>query len=317
MRGSLEEFLKKNDMPVPELKKILEKEREKLFQEREKRIHPHKDDKILTDWNGLMISSLACGSQVLGDETYLAAAQKTADFILNKLQKGGKLLKRYREGEAAIPAYLDDYAFFIAGLIDLYEAGFEVKYLKEAVRLTGDMLDLFWDTENFGFFFSGKYNEELISKTKEFYDGAIPSGNSIALLDLLKLGRLTMNGDWEKKDSLMLERFSGAIEKQPTAYAQMLCGLDFYLGPAKEIVLAGDLNSSETFEILKAINQRFLPNKVLAFHGDGQAGVELEKLIPFSEGFKMQGGKTTAYVCENYVCQRPVNDINKLVELLH
>src|SRR4030066_505858 len=218
----VEEFAKKNDIPVPKLKEILEKGREKLFSEREKRIQPHKDDKILTDWNVLMISSLAYGSQVLGDETYLMAAKKSADFVLNKLQKDGKLLKRYREGQGTIPAYLDDYAFFIAGLIDLYEASFEVKYLKEAVRLTGDMLDLFWDTENFGLFVSGKYNEELISKTKEFYDGAIPSGNSIALLDLLKLGRLTMNGDWEKKASLMLQRFSGAIEKQPTAYAQML-----------------------------------------------------------------------------------------------
>lgn len=316
MSVSLEEFAKKNDMPVPELKKILEKGREKLFSEREKRIHPHKDDKILTDWNGLMISSLACGSQVLGDETYLTAAKKAADFILNKLQKEGKLLKRYREGEAAIPAYLDDYAFFIAGLIDLYEASFEVKYLKEAVRLTGDMLDLFWDSENFGFFFSGKNNEELISKTKEFYDGAIPSGNSMAVLDLLKLGRLTMNPEWEKKASDMLQRLSGMIEKQPTAYAQMLCGLDFYLGPAQEIVLAGNLNSPETAEMLKTINQRFLPNKVLAFHFDDPAGEELEKLIPFSKGFKMQGGKTTAYVCENYVCQRPTSDMKKLVELL-
>ncbi|HKZ22163.1 MAG TPA: thioredoxin domain-containing protein, partial [candidate division Zixibacteria bacterium] len=290
--------------------------KEKLFSEREKRIHPHKDDKILTDWNGLMISSLAYGSQVLGDETYLTAAKRAADFILNKLQKDGKLLKRFRDGQAAIGGYLDDYAFFIAGLIDLYEASFEVKYLKEGIRLTNDMIELFWDKEGAGFFFSGKNNEELISKTKEIYDGAIPSGNSMAALDLLRLGRLTMNSDWEKQASAMLQAFSGPLQKQPTAYAQMLSALDFYLGPTKEIVLAGDLSSAETQAMLNAVNQRFLPRKVLAFHFDGQEGVELEKLIPFSEGFKMQGGRTTAYVCENYVCQRPTNEINKLVELL-
>jgi len=311
-----EEFANKNEISLSKLNEILEKGKEKLFSARKKRIHPHKDDKILTDWNGLMISSLAYGSQVLGDQTYLTTAKKAADFILAKLQKDGKLLKRYREGEAAIPAYLDDYAFFIAGLIDLYEASFEVKYLKEAVRLTQNKVDLFWDAENFGFFFSGKNNEELISKTKEFYDGAIPSGNSIAVMNLLKLGRLTMNMDWEKKAGDMLQKFSSAIEKQPSAYAQMLCGLDFHLGPAKEIVIAGNFSSPEASEILRTINQRFLPNKVMAFHSDGQAGEELEKLIPFAEGFKMQGGKTTAYVCENYVCKRPVNEIKKLVELL-
>ncbi len=312
----MEEFAKKNDVPVVKIKQILEKGKERLFLEREKRIHPHKDDKILTDWNGLMISSLAYGSQVLGDKAYLTAAQRAADFILNKLQKDGKLLKRYRDGEAKIPAYLDDYAFFIAGLIDLYESSFEVKYLKEAVRLMSDMLDMFWDKDNAGFFFSGKRNEELISKTKEIYDGAIPSGNSIAALDLLRLGRLTMNSDWEKKAYQMLQSFSGQIQKQPTAYAQMLCALDFYFGPAKEIVLAGDLNSPETIDMLKTIHQKFLPNKVLAFHSEGQSGLDLEKLIPFTEGFKMQAGKTTAYVCENYVCQRPVNETKQLLKLL-
>ncbi len=312
----MEEFAKKNDIPLSKLKEILQKGREKLFSEREKRIHPHKDDKILTDWNGLMISSLAYGSQVLGDKAYLTAAQEAAGFILNKLQRDGKLLKRYRGGEASIAAYLDDYAFLVAGLIDLYQAGFEVKYLKQAINLTNDMVDLFWDDDNTGFFFSGKNNEELISKTKEFYDGALPSGNSVAALDLLRLSRLTMNTDWEKKAHQMLQNFSGTIQKQPTAYAQMLCALDFHLGPTKEIVLAGDLNSSETLEMLKAINQRFLPNKVLAFHFDGKSGLDLEKLIPFTEGFKMQAGKTTAYVCENYVCQRPTSEMDKLVELL-
>ncbi|OGC75121.1 MAG: thioredoxin [candidate division Zixibacteria bacterium RBG_16_40_9] len=312
----MEEFAKKNEIQLSKLKQILETWREKLFSERGKRIHPHKDDKILTDWNGLMISSLALGYQVLGDKTYLTAAQEAADFILNKIQRDGNLLKRYRDGEASMPGYLDDYAFFVAGLIDLYQASFEVKYLKEAIRLTNDMVDLFWDNEKPGFFFSGKNNEELISKTKEFYDGAIPSGNSVAALDLLRLGRLTMNTDWEKKASQMLQNFSGTIQKQPAAYAQMLCALDFHLGSTKEIVLAGDLNSSETQQMLKVINERFLPRKVLAFHSDGKAGAELEKLILFTEGFKKQDGKTTAYICENYICQRPTSEMDKLVELL-
>lgn len=313
---TMEEFAKKNDIPLDKLQLILEEGKKKLFTQREKKVHPHKDDKILTDWNGLMISSLAYGSQVLGDKAYLTAAQRAADFILNKLQKDGKLLKRYRDAEAKIPGYLDDYAFFIAGLIDLYEACFETKYLNEAMRLTEDMIESFWDSSGAGFYFNGKENEELISNTKEFYDGAIPSGNSVAALDLLRLGRLTMNTDWEKKASQMLKNFLGKIQKQPTASSQMLCALDFYLGPTKEIVLAGDLNSPETVDMLKTIHQKFLPNKVLAFHFDGKSGQDLEKLIPFSEGFKMQAGKTTAYVCENYVCQRPVNEINKLLELL-
>ena len=191
-------------MKTSELRGKLEKMRQKLFDTRDKRVHPLKDDKILTDWNGLMIAAFAKGAQILGDESYANVARKAADFVMENLKdKDGKLLKRYRGGKAALPAHLEDYSFFSWGLLELYEATFDVKYLSESLHLTEMMTDLFWDKDNGAFFFTAYDGEEQIVRTKELYDGAIPSGNSVAALVLLRLGRITGESKYENMLSLI------------------------------------------------------------------------------------------------------------------
>ena len=211
--------------------------KEKLFTIRSKRPRPMLDDKVLADWNGLMIAALARGARVTGKPEYAAAASKAADFILGGMRTSeGRLLHRYREGEAAIPGYLDDYAFLIWGLIELYEATFEARWLSEALELTGSMIELFGDSddEKGGFFFTGSDAEKLIVRTKEIYDGAVPSGNSVAALCLLRLGRMTGRTDLESAADALLKEFSGPFSGSAAAYTQMLIALDFALGPGRE-----------------------------------------------------------------------------------
>jgi len=255
------------------------------------------DDKTLTDWNGLMISSLAYGSRVLGEPRYRDVAKKAADFILAKMKRpDGRLLHRYRDGEAAIPGFLEDYAFFINGLIDLYEATFDAKYLEEAKFLSKEMIRLFWDSEAGGFFLSGRDGERLISESKELYDGAIPSGNSMAALALLRTGRLAQDLELEKRSRAAMETFSAHLNQFPSGFPQMLIALDFAIGPAREIVVEGDLNSKDTQEMIQVINSKFLPNSVILFR-------------PSKE-------KTKVSVCKNYVCDLPVFDAGKLRDIL-
>ncbi len=288
----------------------------KLIMARGKRIRPHLDDKILTDWNGLMIASLAYGYTVLGEEKYLLAAERAADFILKHLQKKGRLLKHYRGQPSTVLGHLDDYAFFIHGLIELYQASFDPRWLKEALRLTEAMLELFWDQPGSGFFFSGNDGEELISKIKEIYDGALPSGNSVAIYDLLRLGRLSMRQDYIDKAESALKSFMGTVSQNPSAYTQMLIALDFLLGPTKEIVIAGQPDREDTKRMLRVVRADFIPRKVIILHADDQEGKELKKMVPFFNGLIAKDGQATAYVCENFVCQLPTKDLSKLEELL-
>jgi len=305
---------KLHNLSQQELKEFLKSAKAKLYQEREGRIHPHTDDKILTDWNALMIASLAYGYQVLGEEKYLQAAERSAGFILKNLEHNGRLLKHYRGGASKVPGYLDDYAFFIHGLIELYQASFDPDWLKEAVCLTEEMLKLFWDDQNSGFFFSGKDSERLISRTKEIYDGAIPSGNSVAIYDLLRLGKLTMKQEYIDRAEQALKSFAGTISSNPSAYSQMLIALDFYLGPTKEVVIAGD--SKQTHKMIERVNSHYLPRKVILFNPAGEAGKRIQSLVSFLQTMPAKDGDPTAYVCENFICQLPTKDLTKLDQLL-
>lgn len=310
----LQETAQKFGKTPDEIKSILKTAKTKLFQVRELRPRSHLDDKTLVDWNGLMISSLAFGSRVLDDSKYMEAAEKSAQFILNTLvrKEDGRLLHRYRDGEAGIVGTLEDYAFFIHGLIDLYEATFNERYLKEAKRLTGDMVKLFWDDKEGGFFFTADDAERLLYREKEIYDGAIPSGNSIAALDLLRMGRLTLNREWEKKAEQLFQAFGGSLS------AQSLIALDFAVGPSKEIVLAGEKIDARTGQMLNSLYERFIPNKVVIFRpASDEAAKDIISLVPFVDKQKPIGGQTTAYVCENYNCKFPTNDAKKFKELLH
>ena len=309
-------FAKLEGLKTEELQKLLGAAREKLFAEREKRIHPHKDDKILTSWNGLMIAALAKGSQALNEPKYAQAAMRAAEFILKTLRlKDGTLLRRYRLGDASIPGYLDDYAYFIWGLIDLYEATFEVKYLKLAQELSSDMINNFRDEKGGGFFLSGKKNEQLIAPTKEIYDGATPSGNSVALLNILRLGRMTGNTDLEKMAEHLIKTFSETINQYPLGYTQFLCALDFALGPTKEIVIAGEPGKADTQKILQEIGKRFLPGKILLLHPLKDAS-SIEEIAKFTKEQKSINGKATVYMCENYACKEPTHDLQKVIQLL-
>ena len=310
----LADFARKENLEPEALAIKLEEAREKLFQHREKRIHPLKDDKILTAWNGLMIAALARGCQAFGDRAYAHAAAGAAAFILAKLkQPDGRLLCRYRQGEAAYPAYLDDYAFMVWGLLELYEATFDVSWLEEALSLNRDMLDIFWDQENGGLFFTGKGNEELLTRSKEIYDGATPSGNSVAALNLLRLGRMTGNVELEQKAGDLIQLFSSEIAAYPMAYTQMLHAIDFMIGPTKEIVIAGDTEQEGAKEMIQSIQRTYLPNKVMMVNPDDGADKKIaQKLAPFLKEMKPVGNKPTAYICEQYACQAPITDLNEL-----
>ena len=304
-------------IPESELKKKLENAREKLFAVREKRIHPGKDDKILTDWNGLMIAAFAKGAQVFHDKSYSDAAEKAIDFILNHLRKSdGRLLHRYREGQSGLPAQVDDYSFLIWGLLEQYEATFDVKYLKLALELNHDFIEHYWDKKNGGFYFTADDGEELIVRQKEIYDGAIPSGNSVAILDLLRLGRITANPDFEKKSADITKAFSKSIKQQSPAHTFALCGLDFAFGPSYEVVIAGNSKNKETREMINAIYKHFIPNKVVILRPTEEESPVINQFAEFTKDQKEIHGKPTAYVCQNYACNQPTNDIHQMLNLL-
>ncbi|MCK4549850.1 MAG: thioredoxin domain-containing protein, partial [Candidatus Krumholzibacteria bacterium] len=289
--------------------------REKLLALRAKRPRPMLDDKILADWNGLMIAALARGARVTGKPEYAAAAAKAAGFILGGMRTSeGRLLHRYRDGESAIPGYLDDYAFLIWGLIELYEATFDAKWLSEALALADGMLDLFGDNEEKrgGLFFTGSDAEKLIVRTKEIYDGAVPSGNSVAALALLRLGRMTGRTELESAADALMEEFSGQLAGSPTAYTQMLIALDFALGSGREYVIAGERGADDTESMIRLLAERFMPRAVTLFRPAGDDAGDIISLAPVLEGMTAVDGKPTAYICENFRCSAPVTGETEL-----
>ncbi len=314
---SLENAALESGMESREFTACLEDLRKKLFKAREARVHPYKDDKTLTSWNGLMIAALAKGGAVLEVPFYIEAAARATDFIFRKLRReDGRLLARYRNGEAAFPAYFDDYAFFTWGLLELYEASFDGKYLKEALELAGQAIGLFWDRESGGFFFYGEDAEQLIARPKEIYDGALPSGNSVMLLNLLRLSRLTGDEALAEVAEKQVHAFAGEIADHPQAYSYFMMGLNFYLGPAREVVIAGKPGEVVAESMLKAIRSRFMPETVVAFNPDGGTGTDLEKLAPFLREQRSIDGKATAYVCQNYSCQAPTTDYRQFINTI-
>jgi uncharacterized protein YyaL (SSP411 family) len=295
----------------------LEVIRRKLFDYRDKRVHPMKDDKVLTDWNGLMLAALAKGAQAFDEPGYSEAASRAADFVLGNMRKGdGRLLHRYREGQAGVDANLDDYAFLVWGLIELYETVFEVKYLKVALDLTGDMMRHFWDEGSGGLYLTPEDGESLFVRKKEIYDGAIPSGNSVAMLNLLRLGRMTADPDLEEKAARLGSTFSGNVRQLPSAHAQLMVALDFAVGPSYEVVVAGKTQAKDTRDMLRALRTRFLPNKVVVLNPDERESPEIAELAPFIKNQSSTGGRATGYVCMNYNCKLPTTDIDKMLELL-
>jgi len=229
----------------------------------------------------------------------------------------GRYLHRYRDGEVAIPGFIEDYAFLSLGLADLYEASFNTRYLKEAKRLLEEMHRLFWDEVNGGFFFTGSDSDTLIVRNKELYDGAVPSGNSVAALALLRVGRLTMEKKFEKWAQETVDTFSGEISRFPAGYPQMLQALDFAFGPTREIVVVGDSASPETHMMFDEINSHFLPNQVTLFHpSDERQAQAIESLVPFIKNQTPMEGKATVYICHNTICRFPTTNIDQFKQQL-
>ncbi|MGH7455379.1 MAG: thioredoxin domain-containing protein, partial [bacterium] len=301
-----------------EITAILDEGRKKLFEVRKTRPRPHLDDKIITAWNGLMISAFARAYQVLDEPKYLQAAERAASFVLNKLYNAQTktLTRRYRDGEAKYPAHLDDYAFLTQGLIDLYEAAFDIKWLDHAVSLTETQNRLFWDKNSSGFFDTSGEDETILLRTKEDYDGAEPSGNSIASLNLLRLAQMLDKKDWWDIAEQTLRLFGSRLQSAPHAMPQMLAAIDFSLDKPKQIIIAGKLGASDTGAMLRAVHERFMPNKILLLADGGEGQAYLGKSLPFIQSMAMIDGKATAYICENYACQLPTTEVEVMVELL-
>ena len=301
-----------------ELKDVFEKSREKLLKARERRPRPGLDDKVLTAWNGLMISSLARGYQVLQEEKYLRAAERAATLITEKLYdpKTGRLKRRYREGEAAIDGLVDDYAFFIQGLLDLYETSLDGRWLILAMELTETQNRLFWDSDNGGFYSTAGEDPSILIRMKEDYDGAEPSPNSIAVLNLLRLSQMTGNKTWREMAQRSIQTFERRLLATPHAMPQMMAAVNFYLDKPKQILIAGQRNSPDTMAILREVHKRFIPNKILVLADGGPAHQRLNASLEILDSLRQVDGKATAYICEDYVCKLPTNDVAVVARLL-
>ncbi|MCD5425217.1 MAG: thioredoxin domain-containing protein [Methanosarcinaceae archaeon] len=313
----LSDYAAEFGMSVSELYRELESARQKLFEVRKQRTHPYKDDKILVDWNGLMIAALAKGAQVLNEPDYANAAMHAADFILRDMRSpDGRLLHRYRDGEAGITAHVDDYAFLIWGLLELYEATFKIRYLEFALDLTKDLLTFFWDEKTGGLFFTAEDGENLIVRQKEIYDGAIPSGNSVAAINLLRLSRITARSEFEDNAWQIAKTFANNISQIPTAHTQLLSALDFGFGPSLEIVIVGNLSARDTQDMVNEVYKQYSPNKVLLFVPIESLSSGITEIAEFTKYLTNIEGKATVYVCRNYACSAPTTDVTKISELM-
>lgn len=288
--------------------------RSKLFEARESRIHPLKDDKILTDWNGLMIAALARAGRVLKNDNYTNVAKKAAEFVLTTLSDpDGRLRHRYRDGESAIYGKAEDYAFCIFGLLELYQSGFDTRYLEIALDLQNRMIEDFWDADSGGFFTTPSGRNDLPVRPKDLYDGALPSANAVTFLNLLVLSRLTGEPEWEEKARNQLRAFSGTIKKHPPAFTYFLIGLDFALSPGQEVVIAGDLQTKDTLKLLESLNVNFSPNKVALFKSAENAE-RLSKIAGFTDGLQVAQGKATAHICKGFACKEATSNPETIIE---
>jgi len=303
----LEQVASESQLTVNELIPRLGRICNLLLKARGKRVHPAKDDKILVDWNGLTIAALAKASSVFGEPRYLQAAVKAVDFILNKIKdENGTLYHRYAKGERAIEGFLDDYAFLVWGLVEIYEAGFEEAYLQAAVELANAMVARFWDDEDGGFYFTAQDAETAVPRRKEVYDGALPSGNSVALLDLMRLALLTGDSKYREFASQIIRVFSDDVKRAPAAHSFMLVGVDFAVGPSYNVILVGDPKEDSMQTMLSALKAVYLPNMVVSLRLPDTAELGYEKIE----------GKATAYVCRDQTCMPPTNKTEKMLEYL-
>jgi len=291
------------------LRTILEESRELLYKTRARRPPPLRDEKILTAWNGLMVSAHARAGLVLSDSKYIDRAVRAARFVLEHLFIGNQLYRSYKDKSAKHTAYLDDYAFFTAALLDLYEATHNARWLKKAVELDGILKKFYEDEKDGGFFMTGKNHEKLLAREKPGYDGALPSGNSVAILNLLRLKSYTSEDDYRKRAERALRSFSGTLASNPAALSEMLLAVDFFLDTPKEIIIvAPDGKKGEADPFLSEFRKQFLPNRIFIVTTEGKEAASLAGLIPMVRGKSALKGKVTVYVCEQGICELPAFD---------
>ncbi len=315
---STDETAKKFGLTVEQTAAKLTAGRKALVDARARRPQPPLDDKIVTAWNGMMISALARASQALDEPRYLESAQATAKFLETHLydSKTGRLWRSYRAGSPSVDGVLDDYADLISGLLDLYQAGFDAHWLKWAVSLQEKQDQLFGDAKDGGYFDAGTSDPSLLSRTRDSYDGAEPSPNSTAAMNLLRLGQFTDRTEWRDKAYKTLSAFTARLQSNPEAVPALASALDFRLAQTKQILIAGDPTSPDTRELLRQVNTRFLPNKILLLADGGPGQQQLARWLPFVAGAHRIKDRATAYVCENYVCKLPTADPQMMARLL-
>ncbi|WP_372794866.1 thioredoxin domain-containing protein [Pontiella sp.] len=295
---------------TPEHAERISGPRETLFAVREKRVHPLKDTKVLADWNGLMIAAFAKAGRAFDEQTYIRAAERAVEFAASEMQgEDGRLWHRWRDGHTAVPGQLEDYAFMIFGLLELYESTLDFQYLETALRYEAILDEGFRDEAGGGYFMTADDAEELIVRPKEFYDGAVPSGNSVHFYNLLKLARLTGKPELEKKAAETGRAFSGVIERSPSNFALALTALQFAEGETVEIVVVGERD--EAAGMLDYLNSVYKPGKVI-LHKDSGNAEKLAEIAPFTKDQQMVDGKPTVYICRNFACEKPISSLEEL-----
>jgi uncharacterized protein YyaL (SSP411 family) len=288
--------------------------RSKLFAAREARVRPGRDEKILAAWNGLMLRSFALAARVLKREDYEEVARRNALFLLEKLKVDGRLRRSYKDGQARFNGYLEDYAMVADGLVELYEATFETRWLVEAASLADDILDLFWDEGGEIFYDTPADHEELVTRPRDAYDNAAPSGTSVATDVLLRLSLLLDRDDYRERAEAVLDSSSGGMERLPGAFGRLLAALDFHLSRPREVAIVGDPQAQDTQALVDTVYALYLPNKVVA--GRAPADEEAARLVPLLADRPMRDGQPTAYVCEGYACKNPTTDPEELARQL-
>ena len=303
----LEELASDLNLEVEEFVRSVEEIQHTLLEARLERVRPSRDDKVLTDWNGLMIAAFSRAGQVLNEQRYLEAAAKASDFFLDRMREGPLLYHRFVKSERAVEGFLDDYSFLVMGLVELYEARFEEKYLQAALELTENMVERFWDKKDGGFYFTSKnVAADVLFRRKEVYDGALPSGNSVALLNLSRLARLSGKQVYEEMAARMNSTFASEVQSSPAAHTFFLLGVDFAVGPVFNVVLVGESNEGSMLSLIKPLRKNYLPNMVMTLKSPDKASL----------GYDMLEGKATVYVCRGQMCLPPTNSVERMLEFL-
>ncbi len=306
----LEDVAAEKKVTPEHLRQSLEGSRRKLFELRENRVKPDRDEKILAAWNGMMLASFAEAAAILDREDYLEIARRNARFVRDNLRRDDLLLRTYKDTTAKLNAYLEDYSFLSDGLLTLYEATGELEWFEATLSITNKMVEEFWDDQDGGFFYTGRSHESLIVRSKDYFDNATPSGNSIAAEVMLRLAALTDTNEFRRMAVTILRLIADSLRRYPSGFGRALCALDFYLGTPKEIAIIGDRDLPQTRLLRNAVWQSYVPNKVVALAAPADS--QRSELIPLLRDRRMVSNSPTAYVCEHFTCSEPLTDPERL-----